>query len=125
MIASERQKWDELLKKILSLPKVQEDLEELRKDEEWNKEHEWSKFEIAENALENFMKGDDKDILAVPEIWQAVQEEIRKTADWITYTAKTFIAEMSSLNAEDIYHKKLEEIHDALYDALKRKHGKT
>lgn len=119
-IKAERHKfYDDLLKKILALPNVQAELEELRKDEDGTGE-----FEIAEQALENFiLEGDEKDILAVPEIWRMIQEAIQDETKWMTYDVKTFLDERSSLNADDIYTKKIEEIHDELYHALKRKHG--
>lgn len=116
--------YDALLVKVLGLPKVQQEIAEFRKDEAWNKEYDWGEFNFAEQALENFVQGDDKDILAVPEIWAIVQEAVREEACWITYNAKTFLEEMSSLDGEKIYNKRIEDIHNGLYHALKRKHGK-
>lgn len=122
----ERQQfYDELLIKILALPNVQDEIEELRKDDEWNKQYGWGEFQFAENALENFViQGKDEDVLAVSEIWNMVREEIRGAVIWVTFDAKTFINEQSSLDAEDICYKKLEEINEELYNALRRKHGK-
>lgn len=115
--------YDTLLTKILALPKVQETIAELRKDYEGEGQTE---FEIEVEAICDFIdEGDDKDILAVPEIWRLVQETVRDTIRDFTYNPETFLAELSSLDPEDIFRKKLEEIHEELDHALERKHGRT
>ncbi len=114
--------YNDLLKKVLALPQVQAEIEDMRKDDEAK---ERTDFDYQEEALENFLlEGDNKDILAVPEIWKLVQETIRETTRDLTYNAKTFLEEISSLDAEEIYHKTLDDIREQLDQALKRKHGK-
>jgi len=124
-LKAERQKlYNELLEKILALPKVQEYISELRKDEECEKDG-WGDFEYEENALENFFEGDLEDILNVKEIWEAVKEAVRNEAEWRTSDPKTFTQDLGKINAEMIMLDELEEIDRELYQALKRRHGKT
>jgi len=119
-LKAERQKfYDALLEKILSLPKVQEDLVQLRKDEE----QDWGEFEFEDQALENFFEGELEHILGVNEIWEAVKEAVRDEAEWRTSDPKTFIQDLGKINAEEIMLRKLEEISNELDKALKRKHG--
>ena len=123
---AEREKfYDALLQKILALPTVQEYIGELRKDEEWNKRYRWGEFEFEENALEDFLESEPKDILQVVEIWNMVQEDIREKAQWITADTETFLRDGLDFNAEDTMTDKLEEINDELDHALKRRHKKT
>jgi hypothetical protein len=122
---AEREKlYDALLQKILALPKVQEYISELRKDEECKKEG-WGEFQFEESALDNFFEGDLEPILGINEIWEAVREAVRSEVEWRTSDPKTFIEELGKIDAEKIMLDKLEEIDKELYRALKRRHGKT
>jgi len=116
--------YNELLEKILALPKVQACISELRKDEECKIDG-WGEFEFQENALENFFEGDLQEVLNVKEIWEVVKEAVRVEAEWRTSDPKTFIKDLGKINAEGIMLSKLEEISDELDKALKRRHGKT
>jgi len=123
---AEREKfYDALLVKILALPEIQDLVVELKKDVEWNLEHGWGEYEFEGQALDDFFEGDIKDILAVEEIWKAVQEAVRDDADWKTSDPKTFVEDGIYFKAEDIMNEKLGEISDELDKALKRRHGKT
>jgi len=122
---AEREKfYDVLLQKILALPQIQEYIKELRQDEECKKEG-WGEFQFEESALDNFFEGDLEPILSINEIWEAVQEAIRDEAEWRTSDPKTFIQDLGKIDAEKIMLSKLEDIDKELYQALKRRHGKT
>ena len=124
-IKAEKQKfYDDLLAKILALPKLQEDIAEMRKDTEWNKQWRKTEYDFEEEVLDNFM-GTNEDALTVPEIWDMVKEEIREEADYVTSDSKTFLKEGLDFNAENKMNEKLEEIDRELNETLKRKHGKT
>jgi len=117
-------KYDALLAKILALPQIQDQIVELKKDVEWNLEHGWGEYEFEENALENFCD-DTENMLGVSEIWEDVKETVKDEVHWATCDVKDFVKEGMYLKIEDITLKKLEQIEDALFDALKRKHGKA
>jgi hypothetical protein len=117
-------KYDALLLKILALPAIQDQIVELKKDVEWNLEHEWGDYEFEVNALENFSIG-AKNMLGVSEIWEDVKETVRDEVNWATVNVDEFINRGMYLKIEDITLTRLEQIEDALFDALKRKHGKA
>ena len=122
---AEREKfYDALLQKILALPSVQEYIQDLKTGETKISGVE-TEYDYEENALDDFFTSDPKDILAVEEIWKAVQEAVREEAEWKTCDAKTFVEDGLDFKAEDTMIEKLEEISDELDHALKRRHGKT
>lgn len=122
---AEREKfYDALLQKILALPSVQGYIKDLEIGETKISGVE-TEYDYEQSALEDFFDGRDmKNLLAVEEIWKAVQEAIREEAEWKTSDAKTFIEDGLDFNAEDTMNEKLEEISDELDHALKRKHKK-
>jgi len=121
----QRRKWaDDLLTKVLGFPKVQDDIEDLKKDDEWNKEFGWTQYNFEREAIEHFFEGDVEETLNVAEIWKAVKTAIEGKIEDITFDAKTLVHEGYGVKIETIIDDKLSEIQEDLEDALDRKHKK-
>jgi len=125
-LRDERHKlYDALLTKILGFPKVQEYIEELKKDEEWNREHKWGEYEFEQNAVENFFEFGDEEILRVEEIWSKVKEAIRSKAEEDITSDPKELVQHGYIRVDSIVNDVLEEISEELTEALKRKHDRV
>lgn len=124
-VKADRQRFiDELLAKILALPKVQEYIKDLKQGETVISGVE-SAYDFEQSALEDFFESDASEILAVSEIWEEVREHLKEEFESNLSELKWFLRDGISFEAEEEMNNKLKDLQDELEDALERKHGKT
>lgn len=115
---------DELLTKILALPKVQEYMKDLKEGETVISGVE-SEYDFEQSALEDFFESEPDEVLAVLEIWEEVREDLKSEFEDNLSDLKWFLRDGIYFKAETALNSKLNSLQDELEDALKRKHGKT
>jgi hypothetical protein len=108
--------FNELLRKVLSHPAVQEEIEDYKETFP-----NISDYKAESEALEDFFMDDYEVIFSIDEIYQLILESVKKKFEEITSSKQTFIS-LVDFNWENFIEEKLESIRDELEKALRRKH---
>jgi len=120
-----REELERLLDKILSLKSVKENIREMRGMRNFY-EH-YTDFDFEADALHTFLlEGEYREVFkAVPEIFSLIKDAVKDEVDWILSDYKSFCEHINHKGEFELtayVDKQLEELHDELYEILKKRY---